>query len=116
MHRAPILASVAAVALLGVCSTAAAQQGQDLDKMLNSIPTVQTQPDPAAAAAAEEEARRKADEEGSLPAYVEACQKLAFDANMLKQYGYETEHTRRSAEPATRRRLCAALRAAPVGW
>lgn len=80
MHRAPILASVAAAALLGICSTAAAQQGQDLDKMLNSIPTVQTQPDPAAAAAAEEEARRKADEEGSLPAYVEACQKLAFDA------------------------------------
>lgn len=80
MHRAHLTAFAAYALLFGWGSTAAAQQGQDLDKLLNSIPTVQTQPDPAAAAAAEEEARRKADEEGSLPAYVSACQKLAFDA------------------------------------
>lgn len=71
------------VLTLAVCvapGLAHAQQGQDLDKLLQSIPTVETKPDPAAEAAAAEEARRKADEEGTIPAYTAACQKLAFDA------------------------------------
>lgn len=63
-----------------LCSVAAqADEGADLDKLLQDIPDVQNGRDPGAEAAAAEAARLQQEELGSLPAYIKACRRQVFD-------------------------------------